>query len=61
MGHKLRKILSISFFKTARFNIHYFGLEGLFHPYVLIARNVILSKFGGGYCRLRIKGLGLYK
>lgn len=48
MGHKLRKILSISFFKTARFNIHYFGLEGLFHPYVLIARNVILSKFGGG-------------
>lgn len=58
MGHKLRKILSISFFKTARFNIHYFGLEGLFHPYVLIARNVILSKLGGGVLQVENKRIG---
>lgn len=39
-------IFRISFLKTLRFNLHYFGLTGFYFP-VLLARNVELNKLQG--------------
>lgn len=44
---KISKLLHTSIFKTIKFNLHYFGLKGLFKPYAIIARGVKLNCLKG--------------
>lgn len=45
---KLRKLLQVSIVKTLRFNLHYFGLQGLARMPVLVARNYFFRTLRGG-------------
>lgn len=44
----LKKLMSISLYKTIRFNLHYFS-RGVIRPYVLIARSVELKNLQGEF------------
>ena len=44
----LRRLLQVSALKTVRFNIHYFGLQGLIRMPVLVARNYFFRTLRGG-------------
>lgn len=46
----LRRLLQVSALKTVRFNIHYFGLQGLIRMPVLVARNYFFRTLRGGGC-----------
>ena len=41
------KFTEISIIKTLRFNLHYFGFRGFKLP-VLVSRNFVLLRMGGG-------------
>lgn len=53
----LRKIWAVSIMKTLRYNLHYFGLDGV-HCYVLISKSVILSSLRGSV-ELQKKSFGV--
>lgn len=44
---KAKKILSIGIINTIRFNLKYFGLEGLMKCYALVSRKTVLMELGG--------------
>lgn len=43
----LKKLMRISIIKTLRMNLHYFGLKGLFHPYIIASKNVRIISLKG--------------
>lgn len=47
MNKVLKFLIHGSFFKTLRFNFHYFGFKGLFVPRVMIARGTKFGKLKG--------------
>ena len=47
MNKVLKFLIHGSFFKTLRFNFHYFGFKGLFMPRVMIARGTKFGKLKG--------------
>lgn len=44
----LKIFFQIGFLKTLRFNVKYFGLKSLFHPKVILSKQVQILELGGG-------------
>lgn len=44
---KLKNLFKVSFYKTVRFNCHYFGFKGIFRPFAIIAKGVQFKRLSG--------------
>lgn len=49
----LGRLKELSIIKTLRYNLHYFGVQGFRFP-VLVSRNFVLLRLGGGVASLMI-------
>lgn len=58
MKKKIRKLFQTSIINTLRINYHYFGLQGILCPYILMSKNTKINILSGN-CLIKKKQAGI--